>query len=89
MNPDLNTLASWLEASGPYGLVAGLAWAFWKMSDRKDAAIRELYEQVAELSRVQTAAITKMEAALVALKEAITELNPASKRGRQDSVAAE
>ncbi len=59
------------------------------MSDRKDVAIRELYEQVAELSRVQTAAITKMEAALVALREAIAELNPAPKRGRQDSVAAE
>jgi hypothetical protein len=35
------------------------------MNERKDAVIRELYEQVAELSRVQTAAITKMEAALV------------------------
>src|SRR5690606_25914385 len=70
-------------------LVAAIGIAFWKMNERKDAAIRELYEQVAELSRVQTAAITKMEAALVALKEAITELNPAPKRGRQDSVAAE
>ena len=89
MNPELTTIAAWLEATGPYGLVAVLGWAFWKMSDRKDAAIRELYEQVAELSRVQTAAITKMEAALVALKEAITELNPAPKRGRQDSIAAE
>jgi hypothetical protein len=69
--------------------VTVLGWAFWRMNERKDAAIRELYEQVAELSRVQTAAITKMESALVALKEAITELNPAPMRGRQDSVAAE
>lgn len=70
-------------------IVAVLGWAFWRMSERKDAAIGELYEQVGELSRAQTAAITKMEAALVALREAITELNPAPKRGRQDSFAAE
>ena len=89
MQPELSTLGTWLEATGPYGLVAVLGWAFWRMNERKDAAIRELYEQVAELSRVQTAAITKMEAALVALKEAISELNPAPPRGRQDSVAAE
>ena len=70
-------------------MVAVLGWAFWRMNERRDAAIRELYEPVAELSRVQTAAITKMEAVLVALKEAITELNPAPQRGRQDSTVAE
>ena len=59
------------------------------MNERKDAAIRELYEQVAELSRVQTAAITKMETALVALKEAISSFRPEPSRGRQDSTAAE
>ena len=48
---------------------------------------RELYEQVGELSRAQTAAITKMEAALVALKEAISELNPAPAGGRHDHAA--
>jgi len=89
MNPELTTIAAWLAASGPYGLVVVLGWAFWKVNDRKDAAIRDLYEQVAELSRGQTAAITKMEAALVALKDAISELSPVPRRGRHDSVPAE
>ena len=88
MTLELTAIATWLKASGPYGLVCVLGWGFWKMSERKDAAIRELYEQVAELSRVQTAAITKMEAALVALREAITELGPRHKRGHQESDAA-
>ena len=87
MDPELTTIATWIEATGPYGLVAVLGWAFWRMNERKDAAIRELYEQVGELSRAQTAAITKMEAALVALKEAISELNPAPARGRHDHAA--
>jgi hypothetical protein len=82
-------VASWLQATGPYGLVAVLGWAFWRINEKKDAAIRELYEQVAELSRVQTAAITKMETALVALKEAISNFRPEPSRGRQDSTAAE
>ncbi len=88
MTPELTAIATWLEATGPYGLVAVLGWAFWRMNERKDLAIRELYEQVAELSRVQTTAITKMEAALVALKEAIVEFNPEPSRGRQDGAAA-
>ncbi len=84
MSPEVTTIATWLEATGPYGLVAAMGWAFWRMNERKDSAIRDLYEQVAELSRVQTAAITKMEAALVALKEAIVDLRPEAARGRQD-----
>lgn len=88
MTPELTSIATWLQATGPYGLVAVLGWAFWRMNERKDAAIRELYEQVAELSRAQTMAITKMESALVALKEAINSFHPEPSRGRQDSVAA-
>ncbi len=87
MDPELTSIATWLQATGPYGLVAVLGWAFWRMNERKDAAIRELYEQVGELSRAQTAAITKMEAALIALKEAISELNPAPAGGRHDHAA--
>ena len=49
---------------------------------RKDAAIRDLHEQVAELSRAQTTAVTKMEAALDALKDAVCELAPEPERGR-------
>ena len=68
---ELPNIANWLQASGPYGLVAILGWAFWRVNERKDAALRELYEQVAEMSRAQTQAVTKVEAALVALKYAI------------------
>ena len=86
MNPEFTALATWLQATGPYGLVAILGWAFWKVNDRKDAAIRELYEQVAELSRAKTMAITKMESALVALKDVVEELKE-PRRGRHDSAA--
>jgi hypothetical protein len=89
VNPELGSIATWLQATGPYGLVAVLGWAFWRMNERKDAAIRELYEQVAELSRVQTAAITKMESALVALKDAITQLKSEPERERRDNCSAE
>jgi hypothetical protein len=71
MVPDVSQVAAWLSASGPYGLVAVLGIAFWKINEKKDQALRELYERVADMSAAQTAAIVKMEAALVALKEAI------------------
>ena len=71
---EIPNIATWLQATGPYGLVAVLGWAFWRVNERKDAALRELYEQVAEMSRAQTQAVTKVEAALVALKTAIENL---------------
>ena len=70
-------IAAWLQATGPYGLVAILGWAFWKVSQQKDAALRELYERVAEMGRAQTEAIVKVESALLALKDAIEELRDA------------
>ncbi|MGE0325898.1 MAG: hypothetical protein AB7K71_17070 [Polyangiaceae bacterium] len=86
MSPEVTSIADYLTATGPYGLVAALAWAYWKISERKDSAIRDLYEQVADLGRSQTEAITKMEAALVGLKDAVTELlEPA--RGRNADAA--
>jgi len=36
--------------------------------------LRELYDKVFEMVRVQTEAVTKVEAALLALKQAIEEL---------------
>ena len=74
MGTDFSSIAAWLSASGPYGIVAVLGWAFWKINERKDAALRELYERVAEMGRVQTEAMVKVEAALIALKKAIEEL---------------
>jgi hypothetical protein len=74
MGNDFTSIAAWLSASGPYGLVAILGWAFWKVNERKDAALRELYERVAEMGRTQTEAVVKVEAALVALRQAIEDL---------------
>lgn len=51
-----------------------LGWAFWRLSERKDRELKALHERLLSMSEVQTAAITKVEAALVALKEAIQEL---------------
>ena len=67
-------IATWLQATGPYGLVAVLGWAFWRINEKKDAALRELHDRLAEMCRTQTEAVTKVEAALVALKDAIEEL---------------
>jgi len=75
MDPtEYSTLAQFLAASGPYGLVAILAIAYWKLSQKKDRQMRELFDRVVKLSEAQTAAITKMEAALMALKEVISDL---------------
>ena len=74
MENELTSIATWLKATGPYGAVVILGWAFWKLDERKDAALRELYERVAEMSRAQTEATIKVEAALVALKGAIEEM---------------
>lgn len=79
---ELTAIAAWLQATGPYGLVAVLGWGFWKINEKKDASLRELYEEVTVLSRNQTEAVTKVEAALVALKEAISELRPEARAGR-------
>ncbi len=68
------TIAEFLKATGPYGLVAVLGWAFWRVSEKKDKEVKDLYEKVAQISEAQTAAITKVEAALLALREAIDEL---------------
>ena len=70
----LATTAEFLKATGPYGLVAILAWAFWRVNEKKDIEIRALYEKVAQISEAQTVAITKVESALLALKEAIEEM---------------
>ena len=51
------------------------AWPFWRVNEKKDAQLRELFDKVAEMGRVQTEAVTKVEAALVALKDAIEDLH--------------
>lgn len=70
----LSHIASWLQATGPYGLVAIVGWAFWRVNERKDAQLRELFNTLAEMGLRQTEAVTKVEAALIALKSAIQDL---------------
>ena len=68
------TIADFLKATGPYGIVAILGWGFWRVIEKKDQEVKALYEKVAQISEAQTSAITKVEAALIALREAIDEL---------------
>ncbi len=71
----IHPIAEILSASGPYGLVAILGWAFWFTNEKKGRQMRELFNRVAALSEAQTAATVKVEAALVALKEAISNIS--------------
>jgi hypothetical protein len=72
-----STIAEILQATGPYGLVAILGWAFWRVNEKKDLELKALHERLMTMAEQQTAAVTKVEAALVALKEAIEELKRA------------
>ena len=72
MEPEvLASIATVLEATGPYGLVVGISWAFWRSNEKKDAELRELSQQVVRMVEAQTAATVKVEAALVSLRGAI------------------
>jgi len=66
-------------------LVVALGYSLWKLSDKKDAALRELYQEVVQLSRTQTEAVTKVEAALVALKDAIQAIQPRARKKRTET----
>jgi hypothetical protein len=66
-----STFAEVLKVTGPYGLVVALSWAFWFVNEKKDRELKDLHSTVVKMAEAQTAAIVKVEAALVALKEAI------------------
>ena len=72
---DFTSVGTWLEEAGAYGVRGGFEGAFWKVNEKKDAQLRELFDKVAEMGRAQTEAVTKVEAALVALKDAIEDLH--------------
>jgi hypothetical protein len=67
----IKDIAAVLAATGPYGFIAVLGWAFVKTTERKDAELRSIYNKLVGLTEAQTAALTKVEHALVSLKEAI------------------
>ncbi len=75
MDPSTITpIANILSATGPYGLVVVLSWAIWKVLERKDRELKSLSQKVIALAEAQTAAILKMESAMVALKKTIEDL---------------
>lgn len=74
---DLSTItpiAEFFTATGPYGLLAIIAVWFNRYQEKKDNEIREVYDKVIELAETQTQAITKVEAAVDALRHAIDRL---------------
>jgi hypothetical protein len=76
MNPSaLATFAEILQATGPCGWVAILSWAFRRINEKKDRELKALHEKIAALAETQTAAIVKVEAALVALRDAIEDMH--------------
>jgi hypothetical protein len=43
MDPStISPIASILSASGPYGLVCVLGWAFWRVNEKKDRELKLL-----------------------------------------------
>lgn len=74
MENEFTSVASWLQATGPYGLVAVLGWALWRINEEKGRELKALHEKIVVLAETQIAAVIKVEAAPVALRDAIDEL---------------
>ena len=55
------------QSMGPYFVVIVLGYAYWK----REAYVKELHQQMMEISREQVETITKMDAAVTGLKEAV------------------
>ena len=51
-----------------------MGWALWRINEKKDRELKEIYNRLIILSEQQTAATAKVSAALMALKEAIAGL---------------
>ena len=67
----LAAIAGVLEATTPYGILCVLAFAYYRLGEKKDCEIKKLNQRVVELTERQTAALVKVESALVALRSAI------------------
>ena len=65
-----------LQASGPWGLVAVLGWAFWRVQNRKDLEVKGLYERIAQLCEKQISATLRMEQSLRDLTSALYPVPP-------------
>jgi len=60
MDNEFTSVAAWLQATGPYGLVAVLGWAFWRVNEKKDRELKALHEKIVELAEAQTARGSKV-----------------------------
>jgi hypothetical protein len=67
----LGEVAKILASTGPWGLVVALAWAYWRVSTRKEDEFKALYQQLTELQKAQTAALVRVEESLDAMRDMI------------------
>lgn len=70
----IQTIAEVLTATGSYGLIAVLGWAFWKATTKKDRELKSLYNKLIDLSERQIEATLKVGVALESLRTAIERL---------------
>lgn len=69
---DLNLIQTIIQ-SGPWGLVAVLGWAFWRVIGRREAETKLFYERFIDLSEKQIASSLRMEVALTNVEKCISE----------------
>ena len=65
----ISTVAEILSATGPYGFLAILGAAYWKLTQKKDREMRELFDRVVKLAEAQTAAIYELKAVMRSLSQ--------------------
>ena len=75
MDSDFTSLATLFQTTGPYGFLVVFVLAFLRINQRKNAILRDLYDKVEEMERAQTAAMTKIETTLGAIKSDIQEMH--------------
>ena len=68
------TVIRCLEAGSPFGAVALMSWLLLNIIEKRDRALRDLYQNVVEMSQRQSEAICKMEAALVSLRDTLRDV---------------
>jgi len=65
---DLNSIVQWLQATGPYGVLAIIGWLFRRVNERKEKTLQAIYETMAEQTKAQALATAKVHEELVRLR---------------------